>query len=911
LKSAISLSDSILSFESTNSLEEQQKEKKRLDTRLKLREQLMKDCLGAIESRQKQVREQLMISVDEQELRKDFDNLLKQSIKKHVMKSPIEIMKCNDLNSSPGASDKQGSEKKKKPSTSKNQKKVLTATTLSDETASNSLLEINSHGNFQQGRDEKIGTENLSTKTEAADAKKTHTKNKTPTKPDRLNFPNSSKPSSGSNLSSSTEHFFEELQNEKEGGTKRYTTRTPMSSAKNNSLKSNSSPTTFDKQGSDKEKKSTNESQRKLSTTTLTALSDETSDNSTSEIKSPGNCQQDNAEKIDMENMSSDTKSGWRKTVSNIISAGRLRSRSLGRSTSRLRPLRKTRSFPKSSTNSGKRSDIKKETSQKDDTSDILNAEDDSNLRWHCAMMKHDWDVIRTMLKSYDHTKYRQRSNSIGRLRYPEVRQAISPLLQVDEKGRTPLHLACKERMPSRLLRRLLFVERSAASIQDNDGRYPLHLVVMNSLDQHILDRVIHASPDSLGAPDHLNHTPIQYAVLKADRCRENKEIFWGAPKTKDQGERQNLQTDAYQSVVFILESMVKRRKALSIVHEKQTLIEALELFAPPEVVDLMVILSEKILCNDQNMSHLLVDMVFERNYPLNVVHRVLETTSKIIPASNLLETVRRRLTDHFTKGCISTALKESKGGKVTTSLAKQFAKSCQRGHQKEGKNSSCKDWWDKLRYLIARSCNRTSNWKNDTVLHMALCNPKSQPSLIEYLCRLNPSARYKRDEVTGALPIHLACMYWHAEKCGIGSESSHKKVLNLLLAGDFELVRRACHGRIALHYATLNGKSMSYVQSLLNLNQETTSIRDPVTKLLPFQLAATSERYNDNKSTQQLNIIYSLLRANPFVLSTPHEIIDPRSEMNALTRHVLCSTRHELKMEIESKTKKIYSSSY
>jgi ankyrin repeat protein len=728
IKSARSLSGSNLSLKSEQSLEEQHNIKKQSDTRHQLREQLMKECLGAIDRRQKQARGLLMISVDEQKSRTDFDNLLKQSIKHRVTRPPIATTKCNAFKSNPPppTSDKRGSDKKEKPSTSKNHKALSTAT----------------------------------------------------------------------------------------------------------------------------------------------ALSADTSSNSTSETKSPRNCHQDNPEKTDTENMS-----GWRKTVSKIIAAGRSRSKS------RSRPLRKSRSWAKTSANSGKRSDIKKETSQKVDASKISTGvnksknssdnssrvKDGSDLKWHHTIMKHDWDVIRTMLKSYDHTKFRQRSNSMGRLRYPRVRQEISPLLHVDANGRTPLHLACKEHMPSRLLRRLLFVERNAASVQDNDGRYPLHLVVINSLDQHILDRLIHASPDSLGIPDHLNHTPIQYAVLKADRSRGNKEVMWGPPRTKVQAKRQKLQTDAYQSVVFILESMVKRRKVMCIVHESQTLIEAVELFAPPKVVDLMVILSEKILHEDQNMSKRLVDLVFQLNHPLNVIHRVLEATSKIIPAANLLETVRQRLTDHFTEDCNGTTSK-SRERKVTTSFAKQFAKV-----QKEGRTSSaCKDWWDKLRYLIARSSDRTSNWKNDTVLHMALCNPKSHPSMIEYLCRLKPAARYKRDDVTGALPIHLACMHWHPEKYGIGSESSQKKVLNLLLAGDFDLVRRNCHGRTALHYAALNGKSMPYIQSLLNLNQETASIRDPETKFLPFQLAAISEKCDSDKPTLQLDTIYCLLRANPSVVSTP-----------------------------------------
>ena len=206
-------------------------------------------------------------------------------------------------------------------------------------------------------------------------------------------------------------------------------------------------------------------------------------------------------------------------------------------------------------------------------------------------------------------------------------------------------------------------------------------------------------------------------------------------------------------------------------------------------------------------------------------------------------------------------------------SYAKQFAKKSQRGEVKS--SSACKVWWDKLRYLIARSCNRTKNWKNDNLLHMALCNPKSQPSMIEYLCRLNPAARYTRDDITGALPIHLACMHWHPEKYKIGNEISIKKVLNLLIAGDFDLVQRPFHGRIALHYAIVNGKSLPYIESLILLNQATLSAPDPVTTLLPFQLAAISGRSYSNTPTQQLDVIYRLLRANPFHASPPRNTGD------------------------------------
>ena len=147
----------------------------------------------------------------------------------------------------------------------------------------------------------------------------------------------------------------------------------------------------------------------------------------------------------------------------------------------------------------------------------------------------------------------------------------------------------------------------------------------------------------------------------------------------------------------------------------------------------------------------------------------------------------------------------------------------------------------------------------------MALCNPKSPPSLIEYLCRLNPVARYKLDDVTGALPIHLAYMNWHPEQHDIGDIRSQEKALNLLVAGDAELVRKTCsRGRIPLHHAILSGKPLSCVHILLNLDEETLSLRDPVTTLLPFQMAAKPRINEDRSEPQQLDLIYSLLRMTP-----------------------------------------------
>ena len=847
------------------------------DTLDHLRLQLMNECMGAIERRQKQAREQLTISVDEERSRKNFDNLLKQSIKQHVTKASNPKNKCKEFtsNATDPLSEKHETERKEKRSKSKNHKKLRSSTASSERKSSDIALRTSSPQDCEHKYYQKVNTKKPTTR---SNRNNSVTKNVNSTKSEKPNSLNSTSSTSSSNLSSKSGQNLERQQKEKKRSMKQNSARNQTPNTKRIELKANSSPSSLEEYGIErKNTKSNSENEKKLSTTELTVISDEISNSCTLELVPLQSCKQNDLEIHDSESIPLDTNSGWRKTVSNMIAAGRSRSKSLSRSKSRLRPLRKTISWPKSSSQSSKRSNDRKNISQRVDNAEASGRSDNStsiegenDMKWHHAILRHDWDHVRTMLKSYDYTKFRQLTTSMGNRCSPQDHQEISPLLQIDAQGWTPLHLACKEHMPSRLLRRLLFVERRAASIQDNDGRYPLHLVAINSLDQHVLDRVIHASPDILGAPDYLNHTPIQYAVLKADRSRDKKEVVWAPAKSKEQAEIQSLLIDAYQPVLFILKSMVKRRKVLSMLHESRVLSEAVKIFAPPEIVDLMVILSEKILQKDQEMSENLVEMVFHLNYPLNVIHRVLETTSKIIPEVELLATVRQKLTDHFCAGCANFAIKESRGKKATTSLAKEFSKSCQRGTHKEGKPSpACKDWWDKLRYLVARSCNRTSNWKNDTVLHMALCNPKSQPSMIEYLCRLNPGARYKRDCVTDALPIHLACMHWHPEKFQIGSTSSHIKILNILLAGDFDLARRTCNGRTALHYAVLNGKPSSYIQSLINLNEETTSIYDPVTKLLPFQLAAISEKCDDREPTQLLDVIYGLLRANPSVFST------------------------------------------
>ena len=323
---------------------------------------------------------------------------------------------------------------------------------------------------------------------------------------------------------------------------------------------------------------------------------------------------------------------------------------------------------------------------------------------------------------------------------------------------------------------------------------------------------------------------------------------------------------------------MVTRRRPLSITHEDKVVNQSVELFAPPAVISLMVILSENILKKNKAQFIRLLDLVFQLSYPLSVIHRVLEKGFTIVDPCYLLEETRKRLVDHYNKGCIASSREDDRKG-MPFCFAKQVSDAYSRGTQHKAKlPAACGEWFDKLRYLIGKSSNEPCNTRNKTLLHTALTNPQSPISLIEYLCRLNPVARYEDND--GALPIHLACIHWYPEAYRAEDEVSCTKVLNLLLAGDFGLVRRKYHGRIALHHAILNGKPLPCIKTILNLDRDTVLIPDPTEKLFAFQLAAISMENRDgepsegssqsssSKNTRQLEMIFKLLTTNPLVLS-------------------------------------------
>ncbi|KAG7369220.1 ankyrin repeat domain protein [Nitzschia inconspicua] len=540
---------------------------------------------------------------------------------------------------------------------------------------------------------------------------------------------------------------------------------------------------------------------------------------------------------------------------------------------------------------------------------------------WHGAIIRHKWDLVEEMLRSYDHTLYKKSrvteptthlgtpKRSEGRFNHVNIEgsRPVSPLLHVDSNGQTPLHLACTEHMPQKLLRRLLFAERGAASVQDEDGRFPLHVALINGVEKQLVDRLIHAYPRSLGLPDKLSHTPIQYGVLKAEYLRDKTlEVNWSTPTTHPQIFWQRHQQEAWENVAFVLEAMISRQKPLSLLHERSVLIDSVNFFAPPAVVNQLITVGGRSLLEDAEMSEILMEKVLRLRYPIFIIKRVMKITSKILPTPVMLRVIRQGLVNHFKEGCV-----EGSAEGIINKSQSTFGKELIHYYRSKeaGRPSlfsvACKEWWDKLRFLVAHASCRFDDDTDDIILHAALTNPASPPCLIEFLCRLFPTARYEIDVRTGGLPLHLACMYWNPLGSGDQSESDYIRVIHLLTAGDACLLQSRCKNRLPLHHAIATVKPVPFIQALLVLDKTAVVVPDTRTMLFPFQLAAIPfkgphsvdpnnealtrdirDQGSSSDDVQKLELIYELLKINPFSISV---LMDCQSDdMTVLTRHIL-----------------------
>lgn len=77
---------------------------------------------------------------------------------------------------------------------------------------------------------------------------------------------------------------------------------------------------------------------------------------------------------------------------------------------------------------------------------------------------------------------------------------------------RTPLHIACRNRLPQESIDLLIKHNPDAAGSQDNLGRVPLHYALSNGASLELVDSLITAFPLCPRAPDHNGWIPLHVA---------------------------------------------------------------------------------------------------------------------------------------------------------------------------------------------------------------------------------------------------------------------------------------------------------------------------------------------------------------------------------------------------------------
>ena len=149
-------------------------------------------------------------------------------------------------------------------------------------------------------------------------------------------------------------------------------------------------------------------------------------------------------------------------------------------------------------------------------------------------------------------------------------------------------------------------------------------------------------------------------------------------------------------------------------------------------------------------------------------------------------------------------------------------------------------DYWDRLRCLD---------------FHAALAQTSCPSSVLATIARVNLKDCAKVSDEYGNYPLHLALASFR------NSNTIDKIISSLLFIYPQAASASNSRGKTALLLALESGKKNCFVEELIHAAPESLNIRDPISGLFPFMIAATE--YNSD-----LDTIYSLLHNAPYVLN-------------------------------------------
>jgi hypothetical protein len=556
----------------------------------------------------------------------------------------------------------------------------------------------------------------------------------------------------------------------------------------------------------------------------------------------------------------------------------------------------------------------------------------DHESDWHLHIQNHKWDELENLLRDYDYKLYMKKppkpkkkaSRQLRMTKYlPEIPEMpwnsrekevpISPLLGLDPLGRTPLHVGLSQNLPNRLLLRLLFIARDAASVADSSGSMPLHVACAHERSVEVVDRLIRGYPQASWQPDRRGRTPLMWAVEMARLKQLDSNLlvrnntYWGFPSRSEEQEWQMAQEKIWETVHFLLENRESRRKKL-VPLEHRLVLQSFGTAAPPKVVTLFMSTGEAMLAKEQVAGPLL-SLCISRQYPLPIIKEVLAKIPTGFAKLYKDGTGRGIVAFHYRLGCTAHDDNNTRGKRSSFRMIMQHCANAKLElSEPYDPPAHYLEWFDKLKLFINLWGSHFDEEDQDTMdellLHNALSNPDVPPSLVQLLAVVFPNATDLEHPKSKALPIHLACRVWRyrtfpprrGEK-----EMPLDKVVSQLLEGDPKRTRKRYKDRLPLHHAIAADKSWAFLKPLVTSNRKTLRIRDPTTKLYPFQLAAgriemhwdreavTSIQFTSSQwkamrdyekdheirkveqafALEQLTAIFELLRHDPDVIDT------------------------------------------
>lgn len=496
-------------------------------------------------------------------------------------------------------------------------------------------------------------------------------------------------------------------------------------------------------------------------------------------------------------------------------------------------------------------------------------------------------------------------------------KEIVSPLLKLDQDGRNPLHLALRFECPETILLDLMRKERLAACQPDDAGQLPLHMAMIHRQHGHILDKLIKAHPNALKTKDIQKRTPIGYAVELARKAQEevadkaniedpDKPFHWGTPLSINERAWQYDQMKIWSVVDYLLRDLMRRKKSV-IPSEHGLLVEALEAGAPVKVINRFISTTDKYLKTDDYFAGSALALCVERQYCLDTLQYLVENCQD--GTTIITDYTQKALVTHYRRGCHPLAPGIPAFGKEIIDWCKVNRSSEDEKKEEDvkkeeflsGASDQCREWWAILRFLLfysayGKNFSKKANPVMDMhLVHAALAVPATQPSLIQLLLVIFPEARAELCPTFKALPIHLACTRWRYDVLRNDKDSSMEKVLKMFLKADKEQLVCRYRGRLPLHMALTVGQSWSFVKPFVSLDKKSVGMRDPHTKLFPFQLAAIKissknlamllrnqytpsewrntppsekklefARARDNQDRRQIGTIFELLRRHP-----------------------------------------------